>query len=99
MSEFKKVYLCKGEEIINTLRLRNRSDFILAEKNNFLPLPPIQAFPLPKQNKRCHSLWTLQPFQEMDDSLFGQEKKEKKKKNLALFFSYLTSLKGSFRSC
>lgn len=34
MSEFKKVYLCKGEEIINTLRLRNRSDFILAEKNN-----------------------------------------------------------------
>lgn len=51
MSEFKKVYLCKGEEIINTLRLRNRSDFILAEKNNFLPLPPIQAFPLPKQNK------------------------------------------------
>lgn len=96
MSEFKnKIYLYMAKEIINTLRLRKCSGFISCRKNNFFPLPPTQAIPLPKQNSRLIPFGLCNHFGRWMIHSLGKREKKKEKK-LALFLSYFTSLKGSF---
>lgn len=91
MSEFKnKIYLYMAKEIINTLRLRKCSGFISCRKNNFFPLPPTQAIPLPKQNSRLIPFGLCNHFGRwMIHSLGKREKKKRKKTGSVPFLFYL----------
>lgn len=97
MSESKnKAYLWMAEEIINTLKLRNCSGFLSSRKKSFLSPTPTQVFPLPKQNSNVIPFGLRNHFRRWMIHCLDKRGEKKKGKNLALFLSYLPSLKGSF---